>query len=316
MGDPARADESKIVDLPWLASKDWTLTPGYLRIDAHAQLLVDNLLDYTHVAHLHKTTISGDPREATTPTKTERLNDGVRVGRWMIDFKPPPLFAKAGGFDGNVDRWQHATWRPPTIVYMDVGAAKTGTGAPEGDRSQGISIWSTHLVTPESDASCHYHFGFARNFQRDDAAHVEAALRRHGQHLPGRQGDAGGAAEERQSRRARRPDPHRRRRRATAGAADAGRAVPRRGAVMPRIPVPTLETMSPEQRRVHDSIVGLRGGHMPAPYRTALHSPELCDKWQQMGELLRYRTSLPKARLALRVTAIEWFLDEVPERIW
>ena len=120
-------------------------------------------------------TISGDPREATTPTKTERLNDGVRVGRWMIDFKPPPLFAKAGGFDGNVDRWQHATWRPPCIVYMDVGAAQTGTGAPEGDRSQGISIWSTHLVTPETETTCHYHFGFARNFQLDDAGDVEAA---------------------------------------------------------------------------------------------------------------------------------------------
>jgi phenylpropionate dioxygenase-like ring-hydroxylating dioxygenase large terminal subunit len=170
MGDPARADDSKIVELPWLDDKGWTLTPGYLRIAANAQLLVDNLLDYTHVAHIHKNTISGDPREATTPTKTERLNDGVRVGRWMIDFKPPPLFAKAGGFDGNVDRWQHATWRPPSIVYMDVGAAKTGTGAPQGDRSQGISIWSTHLVTPESETTCHYHFGFARNFQRDDAA--------------------------------------------------------------------------------------------------------------------------------------------------
>jgi phenylpropionate dioxygenase-like ring-hydroxylating dioxygenase large terminal subunit len=170
MGDPARADDTKIVEMPWLSDHGWTLTPSYLRIEANAQLLVDNLLDYTHVAHLHKNTISGDPREATTPTKTERLNDGVRVGRWMIDFKPPPLFAKAGGFDGNVDRWQHATWRPPSIVYMDVGAAKTGTGAPEGDRSHGISIWSNHLVTPETETTCHYHFGFARNFQLDDQA--------------------------------------------------------------------------------------------------------------------------------------------------
>ena len=168
MGDPARADDSKIVEMSWLDDKGWTLTPGYLRIDANTQLLIDNLLDYTHVAHLHKNTISGDPREATTPTKTERLNDGVRVGRWMIDFKPPPLFAKAGNIEGNVDRWQHATWRPPSIVYMDVGVAKTGTGAPQGNRSQGISIWSTHLVTPETETTCHYHFGFARNFKLDD----------------------------------------------------------------------------------------------------------------------------------------------------
>lgn len=91
----------------------------------------------------------------------------MRVGRGMIDFKPPPLFAKA--VDGNADRWQHATWRPPSIVYRDIGCARTGTGAPEGNRSQGLSIWSTHLVTPETETSCHYHFGFARNFKLGDA---------------------------------------------------------------------------------------------------------------------------------------------------
>jgi 4-carboxymuconolactone decarboxylase len=66
---------------------------------------------------------------------------------------------------------------------------------------------------------------------------------------------------------------------------------------MPRITIPALETMSADQRRVYDAIIGLRGGHMPAPYQPALHSPELADKWQQLGELLRYRTSLP-ARLS------------------
>ena len=79
------------------------------------QFILDNLLDLTHVAHVHKKTIAGDPREATTPTKTERLPDGVRVGRWMLDFVPPPLFAKAGNFNNNVDRWQYVTWHPPGV---------------------------------------------------------------------------------------------------------------------------------------------------------------------------------------------------------
>jgi 4-carboxymuconolactone decarboxylase len=74
-------------------------------------------------------------------------------------------------------------------------------------------------------------------------------------------------------------------------------AAPRRVEFVARIPIPTVETMSAEQRRVYDAIVGLRGGHMPAPYQPALHAPELTDKWQQLGELLRYRTSLP-ARLS------------------
>jgi phenylpropionate dioxygenase-like ring-hydroxylating dioxygenase large terminal subunit len=169
MGDPARADDSLLPHLPWLDSPDWTATPGYLRLEANAQLLIDNLLDFTHVAYLHRATIAGDPREATTPLKTERLANGIRVGRWMIDVNPPPLFAAAGGFNGTVDRWQWATWQPPATVYIDVGCAKHGTGAPEGDRAQGISIWSTHLVTPETETSSHYSFAFARNFKLGDA---------------------------------------------------------------------------------------------------------------------------------------------------
>ena len=168
MGDADKADVAKIPDLPWLSDPKWAATPGRLYVKTNYQFIIDNLLDLTHVAHVHKKTIAGDPREATTPTKTERLNDGVRVGRWMIDFVPPPLFAKAGNFTENVDRWQFVTWHPPGIVYLDVGCAKAGTGAPQGDRSQGISIWSSHLITPETEHSSHYMFGFSRDFKTDD----------------------------------------------------------------------------------------------------------------------------------------------------
>ena len=168
MGDPAQADPAKIPDMPWLSDPKWTTTPGRLHVNSNYQFIVDNLLDLTHVSYVHKNTLAGDPREATTPTKTERLNDGVRVGRWMLDFAPPPLFAKAGNFTGTVDRWQFATWHPPSTVYLDVGCAKAGTGAPQGDRSQGISIWSSHLVTPETEHSSHYLFCFARDFGQGD----------------------------------------------------------------------------------------------------------------------------------------------------
>jgi phenylpropionate dioxygenase-like ring-hydroxylating dioxygenase large terminal subunit len=168
MGDAARADVSKIPDMPWLSDPGWTTTPGYIHVKTNYQFILDNLLDLTHVTYVHKKTLAGDPREATTPTRTERLNDGVRVGRWMLDFAPPPLFAKAGNFTGNVDRWQFVTWHPPGTVYLDVGCAEAGTGAPQGDRSRGISIWSSHLITPETETSRHYLFGFARNFSQGD----------------------------------------------------------------------------------------------------------------------------------------------------
>lgn len=86
----------------------------------------------------------------------------------------------------------------------------------------------------------------------------------------------------------------------------------------PRIPLLAPEDMTPEQRRVRDAIIsGPRGG-LRGPLLAALHNPELADKWQQLGELLRYRTSLaPRhSELAILATArhwscqFEWFAHE------
>ena len=170
MGEPDKADESAIPDLPWLDDPGWVSTPGEFNLKANYQLLVDNLLDITHALYVHRNTIGADPAEGTAPSQTERLDDGIRITRWLLDVVPPPLFAKVGGFTGNVDRWQIVTWRAPSTVYLDVGAAATGTGAPDGDRSQGFSIWSTHLLTPETDRTTHYHWGYARNFDLDNEA--------------------------------------------------------------------------------------------------------------------------------------------------
>ena len=74
---------------------------------------------------------------------------------------------------------------------------------------------------------------------------------------------------------------------------------------MARISLPESDAMTLEQQQVVQAIGDLRGGHIPLPYRAALHSPELAYKWQQLGELLRYRTSLPKrlSELAILVVA-------------
>jgi 4-carboxymuconolactone decarboxylase len=86
---------------------------------------------------------------------------------------------------------------------------------------------------------------------------------------------------------------------------------------MARIPLVNADSMSPEQKRAHDEIVALnhRVGRLPGPYWLLLHSPELAEKISQVGELLRYRTSLePRlSELAILITArhcdaqYEWY---------
>jgi 4-carboxymuconolactone decarboxylase len=88
--------------------------------------------------------------------------------------------------------------------------------------------------------------------------------------------------------------------------------------MVPRIPLPSPETMTPEQRRVYETVVSGPRGELRGPLRAALVRPELADKWQQLGELLRYRTSLPPqlSEAAILVTArhcrcaLEWHIHE------
>ena len=57
---------------------------------------------------------------------------------------------------------------------------------------------------------------------------------------------------------------------------------------MPRIPFPTPDTMTPEQRKVYDAVASGPRGKVQGPLLAALHRPELADKWQQLGELAVY----------------------------
>lgn len=84
---------------------------------------------------------------------------------------------------------------------------------------------------------------------------------------------------------------------------------------MPRITFPTPDAMDADQRRVYDKVVSGRRGKIVGPLRAALHSPELADRWQALGEFLRYNTSLPPrlSELAILVTGracqspFEWY---------
>jgi 4-carboxymuconolactone decarboxylase len=76
----------------------------------------------------------------------------------------------------------------------------------------------------------------------------------------------------------------------------------------PRFKTLTPETMTPEQRRVAEAIVkGPRAG-MRGPFNALLRSPALADKAQQLGEHVRFKTSLPPPlkELAILVTARHW----------
>ena len=90
------------------------------------------------------------------------------VSRWMVDIDAPPFWRKQLGKPGNVDRWQIIQFQAPCTVAIDVGVAPTGTGAPQGDRSQGVSMVVINTITPATEKTCHYFWANVRDYRIDE----------------------------------------------------------------------------------------------------------------------------------------------------
>lgn len=168
MGDPAKADPARIPDWWWADHPEWACThPDVVHVKCHYQLVNDNVLDVSHLQYVHASSI-GTSAITEFPVKTERDGDTVRMTRWIIDRPAPPMYAKFGGFTANVDRWQIVEHVPPCYSVNFAGCAPHGSGAPEGDRSQGIELMALSAPTPETESTTHYFFAFPRSFSLGD----------------------------------------------------------------------------------------------------------------------------------------------------
>lgn len=78
-----------------------------------------------------------------------------------------------------------------------------------------------------------------------------------------------------------------------------------------RISFPGPGTLNEAQQKVFDQVISGPRGTVVGPLRAALHNPELADRWQRLGQVLRFETSLPKRlnELAILVTARRWNCD-------
>lgn len=66
--------------------------------------------------------------------------------------------------------------------------------------------------------------------------------------------------------------------------------------------------MDPDQQRVHDRISAGPRGSVGGPFNALLRSPSLCDRVQDLGQYIRFESSLPGRvrELAILVTARHW----------
>jgi vanillate O-demethylase monooxygenase subunit len=121
-------------------------------------------MDLTHETYVHGSSI-GNRAVAEAPFDVTHSDTTATVTRWMLDVDPPPFWGGQLGKPGKVDRWQIIHFEAPSTIAIDVGVALHGTGAPDGDRSQGVNGYVLNTITPETGKTCHYFWAFARNYK-------------------------------------------------------------------------------------------------------------------------------------------------------
>lgn len=172
MGDPAKADRSTIVEYPFHDDPvAWPHRHTTCEIAADAMLVIDNLMDLTHLGFVHGSTIGGTPAAHVGAimdvVPTER---GVRFTRWMLDCPTPPTHALVvSSLAASVDRWQEFEFIAPATIRQWSGSVSAGTGAYDrGQRDGGFSIRLFHSATPATATSCTYFWSTAVGYRQDD----------------------------------------------------------------------------------------------------------------------------------------------------
>lgn len=158
MGSKA-ADHSTIPDYGCLDDRpaEHITRPGYLKVMANYELVVDNLLDLSHTSYVHAGILGTSDTIAAEIDVTQN-GDIVAVSRpsknadtpGILKMMSPPGFEKG-------DQWSTISWYPPSYLILEFGVSKAGQ-----PKEKGTGYYAIHLLTPETERTTHYHYTAAR----------------------------------------------------------------------------------------------------------------------------------------------------------
>lgn len=161
MGDAARADDGLIPDYSAVtrAPVDASFN-GYLPTACDTVLLVDNILDLSHVDYLHPSTLGSGAISRTKAVVQVLSARSLKVSWLSSGDLAPPVFDMHLCKQGQpCDQWTEVTWTAPSTMLLSVGATLQGQ-----DRSQGVDSLNLHIGTPERAGRTHYWYWSSRTF--------------------------------------------------------------------------------------------------------------------------------------------------------
>lgn len=168
MGDKELADPALIPDMSFLADKSRATMGGGMMMNAHYELLTDNLMDLSHGQFVHASFM----KDAQFVKGTNKVvQDGNRVfsNQWVPNSHVHSIYGGGGKSDSLFDQWWDISWEPPGVMVLDSGVTAAGRPREEGRRNL-----SGHMVTPETSTTTHYFYSNSRDYDVDNEEMNEA----------------------------------------------------------------------------------------------------------------------------------------------
>ena len=166
IGDAAKADPALLPDWSPHSSPEWTTVYGYHYVKANYLLLIDNLLDLTHLAFVHATTLGASgPWDWLQQQDVWTEGEVVRTRRVMRNVAPSGLVRATMRFvDGKIDRFQTSAFWLPSYVLVSLGAEAAGTR----DDMEFPHHIVPNSITPETETTTHYFWSTPRRYALED----------------------------------------------------------------------------------------------------------------------------------------------------
>lgn len=165
-GEAAKADLSLIPDYGLLdAGHENSKGYGYMRMEAHYEIVVDNIMDLSHVDHVHGPLLNTAGHLSAQQPKVQESPRSVNV-RWDWNQDPPMGFFSPFLKRPGEGARHHVTvaWTAPSNMLLTVGAVQDSP-----NEEDGLISWDFHLLTPETETTTHYFFATRRNWGVEDA---------------------------------------------------------------------------------------------------------------------------------------------------
>jgi vanillate O-demethylase monooxygenase subunit len=174
-GDPALAEAHPVPDFhAELTDPQWGGATGELTVGCGYRLMLDNLLDLSHLAYVHdSSTGNADVANAATVDVASDNDRHVRQTRLMRGVTPAPAFTYYGGYDGPIDRWQMTDYFAPSYIRINNGSRRQGSADDAIDCRTDLGDWGFrvfHALTPETETTTHQFWAvpFRRDMVKDE----------------------------------------------------------------------------------------------------------------------------------------------------